>query len=184
MSRIDLLDALLDPFPSRSAELVEPRLRRLGAGVLFQQVEPVDGDVELVAADVLESDELDSVLVDLGESHEYSDAVIGMDDIVADLQVPEVGKEAPELQAAAGGGPGRLGEDVGGGEDGECERRHREALRERSQLEVNDPRGIHGGAAGGDARLGEELDASLGHAFPADERPGRAGRSRVARGLR
>ena len=88
-----LLDAGFRPFPRRAAEAIERRPAR--AGVLLQQVEPLDRDEQLVVARVAQLQEFlrrlaVGVAGDLAQAGEPPDAVIHVDDEVARLQVAAV----------------------------------------------------------------------------------------------
>ena len=114
-----LLDLGLGAFPGRAAEPIERRLR--AAGVLLDQVEPFDRHEQLRIAVILQLEEfLDDVAAgdrDLLEADELADAVIDVDDQIADLEVAQVGKECGgrrALLAGAGLAP-FLVEDVGFG---------------------------------------------------------------------
>ena len=97
-----LLDPLLDLVPAAAAQPVERGPRALGARVLLHAVEGVDGHLELVAALVDEDHELarEAAEVEGLEALEAADAVVLVDDEVADAQVAEVGEEAPGADAA------------------------------------------------------------------------------------
>ena len=88
-----LLDAGLRLLPRRSAELVERGARR--AGVLLDEIEPLDRDEELVLAGVAELHELlrRRSDVDALEADEHADAVVHVDDEIVDFQVAEVGEK-------------------------------------------------------------------------------------------
>ena len=88
-----LLDARLGLLPRRAAEPVERRPRR--AGVLLDEVEPLDRDEELVLAGVAELHELLRLEADVDplQPDEHADPVVDVDDEVADLEVAEVGEE-------------------------------------------------------------------------------------------
>ena len=88
-----LLDPGLRPLPRRAAELVERRLR--GAAVLLNEVEPLDRHEQLVLAGVPQLHELLHRVADadLLQSDKLSDAVIDVDDEVADLQIAEIRQE-------------------------------------------------------------------------------------------
>ena len=88
-----LLDARLGAFPRRAAELVERRLR--GAAVLLDEIEPLDGNEQLVFAEIAELHEfLHGVAdADLLESDEPPDAVIDVHDQVVDFEIAQVREE-------------------------------------------------------------------------------------------
>ena len=98
-----LLDAPLDLLPAAAAETIHVRPRPLGPCVALHAVEGVDGDLELVAPFVGDDHELHSGAADIQrlEPLEASDAVVGVDDEVADLEVPEIGPEAVRPSTAA-----------------------------------------------------------------------------------
>ena len=91
-----LLDARLGLLPGRAAELVE---RRAGAaGVLLDEIEPLERDEQLVVAGVAELHELlrrrcPAPTREALQADEPADAVVDVDDEIADLQVAEVGDE-------------------------------------------------------------------------------------------
>ena len=96
-----LLDARLGLLPGRAAEPVERRAR--GAGVLLDEIEPLDRDEELVFAGVAELHELLRLEADVDalQADEDADAVVDVDDEVADLQIAEVREERPRRGLAA-----------------------------------------------------------------------------------
>ena len=96
-----LLDACLGLFPGGPAQTIE---RRPGpAGVLLNEIQPFNGNEELVVAVVANLEELLHVGrgpgdraadgAQLLEADEFADAVIDMDDQVADLEIAQVGQE-------------------------------------------------------------------------------------------
>ena len=103
-----LLDAGLGLFPGRAAEPVERGAR--GAGVALDQIEPLDRDEELVVAGVAELHELLRLDADLDalQADEHADAVIDVDDEIADLEVAEVGEEGARSPSAAAREPSAL----------------------------------------------------------------------------
>ena len=163
-----LLDARLRLLPGRAAELVE---RRLGAaGVLLNEIEPLDRDEELVFAVVAKLHELLDVRTDFDplQPDEHADAVIDMDDEVADLEVAEVRQERARRRAAPlVRGLALLFEDVRLGPDLEAASGRRKPF---VQMAVRDedrrrPRVL--GAIdrhGEDFVLGEQFDRALGAA--------------------
>ena len=142
MSRIAFLTRVF----ARS-HVVPPRrssggLRR--AGVFLQEVEALDGNEQLVLAGVPKLEELlrraaVGVHGNLPQADEHADAVIDVDDEVADLEVAEIGEERAGRGAAAVRGAALLLEDVGLGEDLQRRLRQAEAARQ---------------AAGGDEQRG------------------------------
>ena len=129
-----LLDARLRPLPRRAAELVERRLRR--AAVFLHQVEPLDRHEQLVFAGVAQLHEFLHGVADanLLEPDEMADAMIDMDDEIADLQVAQVGQERlgdrPMPVALALDLRALFFEDVGLGNDLQLGAWQAEALRE------------------------------------------------------
>ena len=103
MSRIGLLDLVLGLVPGRAAEPIERRLR--SAGVFLDEIEALDGNEELVVAVVAELEELlNDVAVadgDLLEADELADAVVDVDDVVADLEIAKIGEERRRERALA-----------------------------------------------------------------------------------
>ena len=103
-----LLDARLGLLPGRAAEPVERRTR--GARVLLDQVEPLDRDEELVFAGVAELHELLRLEADVDplQADEHADAVVDVDDEIADLEIAEVGQERPRRPNGGARGPSAL----------------------------------------------------------------------------
>src|SRR5262249_17996680 len=95
-----LLHAALGFFPSGAAKSIE---RRIGAaGVLLDEIEPLERDEELVVAGVAKLHELllagFAVRVrrtgrELLEADESTDAVVDVDDEITDLQIAKIGEE-------------------------------------------------------------------------------------------
>ena len=164
-------DALLDARPARAPELVEPGSGALRARVLLEEVELVDGDVELVAAVVLEHDELGGVSrLELLEPGEDADAVLGVNHEVADGEITEVGEEPAQLRAPMALRSRRLAEHVARGEDGERQLGDVDALRQVSALDHDVAvRAIVGRAARAQSRFGEELDRAVRHPLAGHE---------------
>ena len=104
MSRMAFLTLRLGLLPGGAAEPIERRLR--AAGVLLDQVEPLDRDEQLVVAVVAELQELLHDVAaddaDLLEADELADAVIDVDDEVADLEIAQVGEERRRQPSASG----------------------------------------------------------------------------------
>ncbi len=163
-----LLDAGLGLFPGRAAEPIEGGPRR--AGVALHEVEPLHRDEELVLARVAELHELLRLEADVDplEPDEHADAVIDVDDEVADLEVAEVGEEG------AGGGLAPLVhlpfflEDVGLGPELQAGVRQTEAAGQPADADQH-----RGGVRvlgalhrhGEDRVVGEQLDGALGAAL-------------------
>ncbi len=115
------LDARLGFFPSRAAQAIERGTT--AAGVLLNEVEPLDRDEELVVAVIAKLEKLLRVCrrarqgpprrIDLLQADKFADAVIDVNDQVADLEVAQIGQErlrkiAPLLRRST-----LLFEDVG-----------------------------------------------------------------------
>ena len=104
-----LLDAGLGLLPGLGAELVE--LRRgsgIGGAVLLDQVEAGERDVKLGLVGELEDHQLERrlvVLFDDAQAAVPGDAVLDVDDVVADGEVAEVGDEGGGFRLAAADGP-------------------------------------------------------------------------------
>ena len=93
MSRMAFLTRALAFSQRRAAQLVE---RRVGAaGVFLDEVEALERNEQLVLAGVAELHELLRVdaHLDLLQADEPADAVVDVDDEVADLQVAEIRDE-------------------------------------------------------------------------------------------
>ncbi len=148
-----------------SAELVEGRELRPGLGELLDEVEVFDGDEQLVAVAVVELDELPALALDLDplQAAEDADAVVGVDDIIAGLEVLELGEEG------AARGPADddllLGEDVLFREEVELLLGVAEAGRERAEEEGDLVAGRHRerrlGLENGDIALAKERRQTL-----------------------
>ncbi len=95
MSRMAFLTRDLGLLPRGAAQPVERRTR--ATGVLLHEVEPLDGDEQLVVAVVPKFEELAARLraadAELLEAHELADAVVHVHDQVADLEVAQVRQE-------------------------------------------------------------------------------------------
>ena len=162
-----LLDPRLRPLPRGAAEPVDRRPRR--AGVLLDQVQPLDRHEQLVFAGVVELQELLERVADadLLQTDELADAVIDVHDEVAHLQVAQVrekrlGRRAPALRRAP-----VFFEDVGLGVD--VERRVRQAEAAGQPADRNQHRRIAGIVGALDRHreqvvLLQQLDRSLGAA--------------------
>ncbi len=98
-----LLDAGAGLGPLLRAELVEDR-RGAGVGraIFLNEVEAGERDVEARLLGEFEDHELDfeTVLLDLFEADVAADAVLDVDDIIADGEVAEVGDEGRGLGLA------------------------------------------------------------------------------------
>ena len=106
------------------------------AGVLLDQVQPLDGDEELVVPGITELHEflvLADVQTDLLQSNECADAVIDMDDRIANLQIAQVGQERSRLCPPPLGAVTFLFEDVGLGIDDEPAFRQPESARQAAE---------------------------------------------------
>ena len=90
-----LLDLGLRLLPRRAAQAIEGRLG--AAGVLLDEIEPLDRDEQLVLAVIAELEELlHDVAVadgDLLQADELADAVIDVDDEIADLEIAQIREE-------------------------------------------------------------------------------------------
>ena len=162
-----LLDAGLRLFPGRTAKPVERRAR--GSGVTLDQVEAFDRHEELVVARIPELHELlrlDAHL-DALESDEHTDAVIDVDDEIADFQIAEVREEGGGGRAPALVDLALLFEDVGLGPELETRFRQPEPLREVAGADQHaGPVGIFGALDRHreDVVVGEQLDGAFGTA--------------------
>src|SRR5262249_51906343 len=88
-----LLDLGFRALPRRAAKAIDRRLAR--AGVFLYEIEALNRHEELVFARIPQLEKLLLVLADadLLQPDEYADAVIDMDHVVADFEVPKIGKE-------------------------------------------------------------------------------------------
>ena len=125
-----LLDLGLRALPGRSAEAVDRRTRR--AGVFLDQVEPLDRHEQLVVAGVAQLEELLHAVADanLLQADEHADAVVDVDDEVADLQIAKIGEKRLGRGPAAFGCAPLFLEDVRLGVDLQAGIRQPESARE------------------------------------------------------
>ena len=107
------LDAALGLLPGRAAQTIERRPRR--AGVLLNEIEPLDGDEELVLRRVAQLHELLRLEADLNplQADEHADAMIDVHDEVVGLEIAKVREECGGCRPAALVCPPLLVEDVG-----------------------------------------------------------------------
>ena len=127
-----LLDLGLRALPRRAAEPIDRRPRR--AGVLLHEVEPLDRDEQLVLAGVAQLEELLHAVADadLLQADEHADAVVDVDDEVADLEVAQVGEKRLRRRPAPLGRAALFLEDVGFGVDLQAGVRQTEPARQRA----------------------------------------------------
>ena len=125
-----LLDARLGLLPGGAAETIERRVA--AARELLHEVEPVDRDEQLVVAGVAQLHELARLVadVDLLQPDEHADAVVHVDDVIADLEIAEVGEEGLGGRRAPLVADALLVEDVGLGKQPHLRGRQPEALRQ------------------------------------------------------
>ena len=162
-----LLDARLGLLPGRAAQAIERRPGR--AGVLLNEIEPLDGDEQLVFAGVAKLHELLRLEPDVDplESDEDADAVVDVDDEVAGLEVAEVRQERARRRLAALVDFPLFLEDVGLGPELELCFRQPEAAAEMPDADQDGRRVRVLGALhrrGVDLVVGEELNRPLGAA--------------------
>ncbi len=162
-----LLDARLGLLPRRAAEAIERRAA--AARELLHQVEPVDGDEELVVTGVAQFHELARLVtdVDLLQPDEDTDAVVDVDDVVADLEVAEVREEGLGGRGPALVADAFLVEDVGLGKEPHLRGGKPEALRELPGRDEQRAAGRDLGAADvdrDDAVVAQDLDHAFGAA--------------------
>ena len=120
-----LLDARLGFLPGGAAQPIERRPRT--SRVLLHQVEPLDGDEQLVLAGVAKLQELLRAAArsgnraadrpELFQADEFADAVVDVDDQIADLEVAQIGQEGLGEIAPLLGRTALLLEHVGLGVD-------------------------------------------------------------------
>ena len=92
-----LLHAGLRLRERHAAEAIDLRLSRLTAGEFLDLVEAIDREVELVAPGVFDHEQIDGEPADVtvDETGIPTDAVLDVDDVVADVQAAEVLDERP-----------------------------------------------------------------------------------------
>ena len=90
-------DAGLGPRPCGAAEPVQLRLGFARAAILLDQIQARQRHVQLGFAGVLEQHEVALLLAlrDLAKPEELSDAVRRVNDVVARLEIGDIGREAP-----------------------------------------------------------------------------------------
>ena len=162
-----LLDARLGLLPGRAAEAIERRTR--GAGVLLDEVEPLDRHEQLVFAGVAKLHELLRLEADVDalEADEEPDAVIDVDDEVAGFQIAEVREERPRRGLAPLVDLALFLEDVGFRPELELRVRKPEAAAQMADADEHRRRVRVLGALhrhGEDLVVGEQLDRPLGAA--------------------
>ena len=94
MSRMAFLTLRLRALPRRAAQPVDRRPRR--AGVFLNEIEPLDRNEELVVAGVAQLEKLLRALSPTPicfRPTNIADAVVDVDDEIADLQVAQVGEK-------------------------------------------------------------------------------------------
>ena len=139
MSRIAFLTRVLAFSHVVPPKAIERRPR--AAGVLLNQIEPLDRDEQLVVAVVAQLEELLELRArarrrlparrQLLQTDELADPVIDVDDEIANLQVAQVGEKRLRETAALVRGRTLFFEDVGLGVDLQCGVRETESSRER-----------------------------------------------------
>ena len=175
MSRIAFLTRVFVFSQRAAAEPVDRRPGALGARVLLDPVEGLDGHLELVARLVAEDHELARGPAHLErlEAQEAADPVLLVDDEVARLEVAEVREEAaqPPAAAAARVQVDLLGEHVAVGEHRERGLGQLEAARQGADAR-RDARAL----ADGEPVLAQQVGEAIGAPGVAEEDDGRAGR--------
>jgi hypothetical protein len=132
MSRMAFLTLRLGLGPRRAAEPIERR--PAAAGVLLDEVEPLDRHEQLVVAVVPQLEELVRAVADadLLQADELADAVVDVDDEIAHLQVAQVreeGRRGGFLARRAAPLP-IVVEEIGLGVDGDAAAGEADAVRE------------------------------------------------------
>ena len=167
-----LLHPGLGLLPGGAAKAIDRRPRR--AGVLLNEIEPLDRHEQLVFAGVAQLHELLRRFADgdaqLLEPDERADAVIDVDHVVADFQIPQIGDEDLGSRSAplGLGGPALLLEDIAFGEDGQAAFRQPEPAIEMADRDEQRGRVRVLGAErgrGNDLILLGELEQPLGAAW-------------------
>ena len=127
------LDLRLGTFPGRAAEPIDGRLCR--AGVLLNEIEPLDGNEQFVVARIMQLDEFLLVVADADflQANEDADAVVDVDDGIADLQIAEIRQKGFRGRPSALGRAPLLLEDVGFGVNLEARVGQPETARQASQ---------------------------------------------------
>ena len=137
------------------------------AGVFLNEVQPLDRHEELVLAGVAQLEELLHAVADadLLESDEHADAVVDVNDEVADLQIAQIRKECLGRRATPFGRASLLFEDVGFRIDLQAGVGKTEAARQRSDRDEHHRVARVFGALhrnGEDVVLLQQLDRALG----------------------
>ncbi len=165
-----LLDPALGPFPGGAAETIQRR--PAAAGVLLHQVEALDRDEQLVVAVIAQLEELVRRVADadLLQADELADAVVDVDDEIADLEIAEIREERRRQRALArrAAAVTVLFEDVGFGVEREGGVGQAHSAAERADGDQHRP-GAHlagaGRLLGADVVVGQHLDGAFGAAL-------------------
>ena len=99
--------------PRRAAEAIDRRPRR--TGVFLNEVEPLDRNEEFVVAGVSQLEEFLDVVApdaDLLQADEHADAVVDVDDEVANLEIAQIGQKCLRRRPPAFGRAALFFEDV------------------------------------------------------------------------
>ncbi len=139
-----LLDPLLGLFPGGSAQPVQRRLARIASGELLDQPESTDRKVDLVAAGVLEHQEVarDCLDVHLRQTGVARDSEVGVNDQIAFLELAKSGGEGKLRPFLADPPAGADAEDLLLGDRGESACGIDEPLRNLVGEEVRVNRGL------------------------------------------
>ena len=179
-------DLAAPALPPRAAEPVERRDRVPGAAVLLDQVEARHRHVELVAGGVLDEEHLLAGRLAAREAEVSADAVVHVDDEVAELQVAQVGDERLAAAPLARGRRRRIGaEEVRLGEDeravgAELDPFVERAGEQRDLARIGGKRRVLVGAADADPRVAQHLLQPVAAARRAGEQHDRPPRGRRA----
>src|SRR3990172_668696 len=159
-----LSDSPFDSLPPGASQLIDARPLCLRARVLLEQIDLVHRYIELVSSQVLENDELFATRTQLSQSREDANAVVGMNHIVPDFQVPEIGQKAAQFARAPELRPRRLVEDVSTRKHRLTEPRKEKTMGKGAEMESDGPGwvGSVGSQCAGNLRLLENLDHAFG----------------------
>src|SRR5207249_4371120 len=140
---------------SGAAQPVEPGLGAVARAVLLDQVQPLERDVKLRVLLISQEHKiaLPALGLDLPQTSVEADAVVHVNNVVAYLEVVEIGEETRGKRPLAAGGTGRGPEQIRVREDRKGELGENHAVVNLPADECHRPPWRHNGRAGRFGRL-------------------------------